>query len=175
MRLASEIGRQHRDELVEAAVALLAEGYPAIAEGRLERRLHQIATGHMMNVAGRAGLAAAMPKKAARELDRLFFMMGLRALDEFTLESQLVAVNRLVHGGGAPGLALETSPELGPLLRRRAAATRKAEAVQAKVVMAFAAGRPAGRLLLQRKSAEAAIRQCTRRMEKIAGAVGTAT
>jgi len=160
--------RKRRDELVGEAVAFLSGSYSFIAGQALEARLNDIATGHLMNLAKRGELVKTLPPKAVEELDKLFFLMSLRALNIFTLECQGVALTKAMRGEGS-GPPIESVPELASLLEDRIRIISDEEELQKKVLMAVAGGKPKGALAKRLKKKQEELHAATVGIQKAAG------
>ena len=169
MDLRKAFSKRRRDELVHETAKFLGESYSFIAENALAGRLNDIAAGHLMNLAGREEIAGGLSEKALAEMDQLFFLMSLRALNIFTLDCQSMALARAVRGEEMGGLPMESVPELASLLEKRVKAIAKEEALQNKVFLAVAAGKPTGGLEPKLKKKQCEVRALAIEIEKASG------
>ncbi len=152
MDLQNVLNKKHRNDLVDEAAAVLESGYSFIAEQGLETRMNDIAIGHMMKTSGRTAMILGLTEKTVNEIDKLFVIMGLRALDTFTLHSQSIALAKTMRGENRGGL--ETLPELTKLLEKRVKLTTQTEAIQQKIVNATLKKKSVRALTTQRKKKE---------------------
>ena len=169
MDLRKAFSKRRRDELVQETAEFLGESYSFIAENALAGRLNDIAAGHLMNLAGREEIAGGLSKKALAEMDRLFFLMSLRALNIFTLDCQSRALARAMRGDSVGGPPMESVPELNSLLEKRVKAIAEEESLQNKVFLAAAAGKPKGGLGPKLKEKQGEVRALAIEIEKASG------
>ncbi|MCK4327635.1 MAG: hypothetical protein KAW41_04100 [Candidatus Diapherotrites archaeon] len=167
--------RKRRDELVAETVEFLNSSYPFIAGNALEGRLNDIAAGHLMNLARREELAGGLSKKALGEMDKLFFLMSLRALNIFTRECQGLALVRAVRGEALPGPPIESMPELAGLLEERIKIISDEEELQKKMLLAVASGKPRRALSGQLKKKQDELHELTVEIQKVARMGGAVT
>jgi len=159
--------------MVKEAAAVLGEGFEYIAANGLQSKLREIALGHIMRMAGRDELLKQLSEKAVGELDYLFSLMAMRALDKFTLAASGKALAMIMRGQARGGP--ETEPELVKLIEKRAKATAVVEAAQLKVVAAAAAKKPFALLKKKRTAAEREVHRLTSGINALSGLSGAVT
>ncbi|MFC2174646.1 hypothetical protein ACFLQ2_02140 [archaeon] len=168
MELRSAFSKKRRNELVEEAAEFLSLSYPFIAENALGDQLNAIATGHLMNLAKREELVEEMPANVVKEMDRLFFLMSLRALNMFTMECQGLAIMKAMRGETSSP-PIESVPELRPLLEERIKIISEEEELQKKVLLASVNGKPGKKLAVELEKKQAELHKATIQVQKASG------